>query len=69
MVGETLKDIKRLNIYSDIEAPPEVTAQIVIGAVLNLVIWWLETPNEYSTLQMAGMLYETLHHKKPPSGM
>jgi len=46
--------------------PPEVIAQILTGAITRLVLWWVETPNHYTPEQMAGMLYETLHHKEPP---
>ncbi|MBN2149573.1 MAG: TetR/AcrR family transcriptional regulator [Anaerolineales bacterium] len=66
MVKETLKDIVSLHFYSDISAPPEIAAQIIVGSITSLAIWWLETPNEYSPTQMAQMVYEVLHHRKPP---
>jgi AcrR family transcriptional regulator len=68
MVGETLRDIDQFQIYADLHQPPEITAQIVVGSILSLAIWWLETPNDYTAEQMAGMLYEVLHHRKPPAG-
>lgn len=66
MVTETVKDIERIGIYADFQAPAQISAQIIIGSILSLAIWWLETPNEYSPQQMASMLYEALHHRKPP---
>lgn len=66
MVGETLNDIQRLHIYSDFEEPPEITSQVVVGSILSLAIWWLETPNSYTAQQMAAMLYRALHHREPP---
>jgi len=53
-------------ILSDFDLPAEVIAQILTGAITRLVLWWIETPNPYTPEQMAGMLYEALHHKKPP---
>jgi hypothetical protein len=43
-----------------------IWAQIITGAVMRLVIWWLETENDYTPEQMAGLLYWTLHHREPP---
>lgn len=67
MVAETVKDIKNWGIYADFHAPAEVSAQIIVGSILSLAIWWLERPNDYSPQQMADMLYEALHHRKPPA--
>lgn len=66
MVGETLKDMQTLKVYTDLGLPPPITAQVVVGALLSLAIWWLETPNEFTVRQMAGMLYRALHHRDPP---
>lgn len=67
MVAETLKDIQRLGIYSDFHTPVEITAQVIIGSILSLAIWWLETPNDYTPQQMGKMAYKALHHKNPPN--
>ncbi|MCL4562929.1 MAG: TetR/AcrR family transcriptional regulator [Chloroflexi bacterium] len=67
MVVETLKEMQRLGIYADFDTPAEITAQVIIGSILSLAIWWLETPNDYTPQQMGKMLYETLHHSSPPS--
>ncbi len=66
MVSETLKDMERLGVYADLHLPAEISAQIVVGSILSLAIWWLENPNDYTPEQMGGILYEVLHHKKPP---
>lgn len=66
MAAETVKDIKQAGIYADFSVAPEIAAQIIIGSVLSLAIWWLETPNPYSPEQIAAMLYEGLHHRPPP---
>ncbi|MGD2253629.1 MAG: TetR/AcrR family transcriptional regulator [Anaerolineales bacterium] len=67
LVEETLSDIRSFNVYAGLSPSPEITAQIVVGSLLSLAIWWLETPNEYSSQDMAGVLYQTLFHRAPPS--
>jgi AcrR family transcriptional regulator len=67
MVAETMKDIEQIGIYADFHQPIEISAQIIVGSILSLAIWWLEKPNDFTAQQMAGMLYEALHHRKPPS--
>jgi AcrR family transcriptional regulator len=66
MVEETLRDMKNFNIYMGLGQPAEIAAQIVVGSLMSLAIWWLEAPNEYSAKDMAGMLYQTLFHRAPP---
>jgi AcrR family transcriptional regulator len=53
-------------IYRDLSGPPKIVAQIVTGAVVRLIIWWLQTDNDYTADQMAAILYEALHHKTAP---
>jgi len=53
-------------LYTGMNLPEEIIACIITSALTSLVMWWLETPNAYSAEQMAGMLYEALHHRKPP---
>ena len=45
--------------------PPELVAQFIIGAGVRLMVWWIETPNDYGVDQMASILYEMIHHAKP----
>jgi AcrR family transcriptional regulator len=67
MAADFLRDMQQVKqLYSDLELPREVLAQIVAGAVIRLVLWWLETPNEYTPAQMGAMLYRALHHRPPP---
>ncbi len=48
------------------EVPDEFLAQMMTGLVTRLVIWWLETPNEYSAEQMAAMTYRAVYRQAPP---
>jgi len=66
MMAETIRDIKTYNVYHEIEQPPDITAQIVVGLLFSLVFWWIETPNEYSAADMGAIMYRTLHHREPP---
>jgi len=66
MVSNMLSDMRQHGVYADFTSPPEIAAQIVIGALLSLAIWWLETPNSYSVEQIAAMFYKSIHHQQPP---
>ena len=46
--------------------PEEIEAQILTGIISRLLFWWLETPNSYTSEQMAAMTYEALYRKQPP---
>jgi AcrR family transcriptional regulator len=68
MVEETIRDMENFGIYQDLGQPKEITAQIVVGLIVSLAYWWLETPNEYTAKDLASIIYQTLHHQEPPSG-
>ena len=50
----------------DFKLPEEIEAQILTGLISRMLFWWLETPNDYSAEQMAGMTYTALYRKQPP---
>ncbi|MBN1437944.1 MAG: TetR/AcrR family transcriptional regulator [Anaerolineales bacterium] len=66
--SELARDLAALpvKVFLEFRVPAEVLAQVVSGAAIQLVRWWLETPNKYSPDDMAGLLYTSLHHKSPP---
>jgi AcrR family transcriptional regulator len=45
----------------DAPQPPDLLAQMIVGALVRLVLWWLETPNRHSPQQMADMIYAVIH--------
>jgi AcrR family transcriptional regulator len=49
----------------DLELPPAIVAHFVTGALLHVVNWWLETPNDYTPEQMADMFYEMIYREPP----
>lgn len=65
-VTEFKRDISSFprQLFSEFAVPNEILVQVVTGAVIQLMLWWLETPNNYTPEQMAEMLYEILPHKK-----
>lgn len=67
LASELVRDAAFAGVYADSPLPKEVLGQIVAGAVIRLVLWWLETPNQYTPEQMAGMLYQAIHHRVPPA--
>ena len=46
--------------------PADIAAQSIVGTLIRLVFWWLETLNSFSAKQMADMLWQIVHHEKPP---
>jgi AcrR family transcriptional regulator len=48
---------------SGLDLPPVFLAQFMTGALVRLLIWWAETPNDYSPQQMADMLYEAAYRE------
>lgn len=48
------------------DVPLEIIAQMMTGLITRMISWWLNTPNDYTAEQMAGMIYETLYRRKPP---
>jgi len=68
LASELRRDLAHLpvHVFLEFRVPVDILAQVITGAVIQLVRWWLETPNKYSTEDMAGLLYTCLHHKAPP---
>jgi AcrR family transcriptional regulator len=64
-----LRDIRSAPETPDIDfnLPEEIEAQILAGMITRLLFWWLETPNDYSSEQMASITYKALYRKKPPT--
>ncbi len=50
------------------EVPDVIVAQMMTGLVTRLVTWWLETLNEFSAEEMAGLTYRAVYRKAPPRG-
>jgi AcrR family transcriptional regulator len=61
LAADFIQDNQRYGIYDCGKLPPEVFAQILTGALFRLLVWWLETPNEYTPEEMAAMLELMLH--------
>ena len=57
--------IESRQFMEDVIYPPVITAQYVVGSLMRLVLWWLETPNQYTPMQMADMLFTLVHGKAP----
>jgi AcrR family transcriptional regulator len=45
--------------------PEEILAQVLTGIITRVLLWWLETPNDYSAEQMATLTYQAIYHKAP----
>jgi hypothetical protein len=49
-----------------LDLPDDYTAQFLAGALLNLMIWWVTTPNDYTATVMADMFYQSIYRQVPP---
>jgi AcrR family transcriptional regulator len=47
--------------------PDEILAQLLTGMLTRLLSWWLQTPNPYTSEQMAAMAYSAVYRQKPPA--
>ena len=61
LAGQIEASIQSGEYLPDLQQPPEVVAQVIVGALVRLVLWWLETPNDYRPDQMADMIYAIIH--------
>ena len=68
LAAKAAEDIQTRNLFQSVEQPAEINAQIMVGLLTNLAVWWLEKPAPLSALQMGEILYQTLHHQEPPGG-
>ncbi|KAA3645259.1 MAG: hypothetical protein DWQ07_12330, partial [Chloroflexi bacterium] len=50
----------------DAPQPPDILAQFIVGALIQMVLWWLETPNKFTSRQMADMIYSRVHCQDMP---
>ena len=69
LVAEAIREMETFHLYRDLDQPAEITAQIVVGLTVRLAVWWLETNQPYTAMQMGVLLYQTLHHREPPAGI
>jgi AcrR family transcriptional regulator len=57
----------RNNVYeARVDVPIPFLAQVATGALMQLLLWWVETPNAYTPQDMADMLFTTLYRQPPP---
>lgn len=67
-LAEIHEENLRLGRYqAGLDLPPAFLAQFMAGAMLRLLIWWIETPDIYTAEQMAAMLYQAVYRESPPA--
>src|SRR5215207_7904425 len=60
------RNISESRYFVTLDLPTEFLAQFMAGALMRLLVWWVETPNAYSADDMAGMLFETMYRMPAP---
>lgn len=68
LVEQIAQENQQYHLYQEINPSAEIAAQIVVGLLTSLATWWLETSAQKNAVQMATILYQTLHHREPPGG-
>jgi AcrR family transcriptional regulator len=52
-----------------IRTPEDLLTECVTGALVRIMTWWLQTPNDYNTEQIATVFYELIHRESPPQAV
>jgi AcrR family transcriptional regulator len=69
MAGMFLHDIRRAPGPRDSEfhIPEDMLAQMLTGLITRILLWWLDTNNNYSAEEMASFTYTMLYRRQPPA--
>jgi AcrR family transcriptional regulator len=60
------ENLRAGNYSAGLDLPPAFLAQFITGALVRLLVWWAETPNNYTPQQMADLMYQTVYRQPPP---
>ncbi len=60
------ENLRAGNYSAGLDLPPAFLAQFITGALVRLLVWWTETPNDYTPQHMADMLYQSIYRQAPP---
>ena len=63
LADDFIKEIELFSLTPNRKPVPlNIVAQIITGALTRLIIWWLNTENDYSPEQMADLFYQSLEN-------
>lgn len=62
-------NMQRGTYTANLDVPPAFMAQFMTGALFRLLLWWLQTPNEYTAEQMALLVFQAIFRQPPPEPM
>jgi AcrR family transcriptional regulator len=61
LAADFTKEIEHFSLAPNHKSVPlNISSQIITGALTRLILWWLNTENEYSSEQMAALFYQSL---------
>ena len=60
------RHLKAATYSAGLDLPPEFLAQFIAGALVRLLMWWLEDPSAYTSQQMAEMMFISVFRQPPP---
>lgn len=59
-------NLREGNFSAKLDVPTQVLSQFMAGALTRLMVWWCETPNDYTPKDMADILYQIAFRQPPP---
>jgi len=57
LAEEIEREVEAQTVFPEMDLPPRFIGQYLAGALTQTLIWWIETPNDYTPSQMAKMFY------------
>ena len=57
LAEEIEREVEAQTVFPEMDLPPRFIGHYLAGALTQTLIWWIETPNDYTPSQMAKMFY------------
>lgn len=66
LVGIVVDNMGAGYCFPEVKTSRQIYAQVVMGGLVRLLQWWLQTPNEYTAQQMAVQFFEIIFQQPAP---
>ena len=64
LTADLERDMILYPLAQSYDIPLHIQARIITGAIIELIVWWLENDNEYNPDEMAVMFFNAMHAKR-----
>ena len=62
-------NLKVKRFSAELDLPADFMARYAAGAIMEVMIWWLTTPNTYTPEQLADLFFEMTYREKPSAAV